>query len=51
MVLKEKNVPFEFYPVDLLKGEHKDTGFLAHQPFGQVPYIVRMTRRLNYFDC
>ncbi|KAH0832875.1 thioredoxin-like protein [Lanmaoa asiatica] len=39
VVLKEKNVPFEFHMVDLAKGEHKAAGFIAHQPFGQVPYI------------
>ncbi|KAG6370791.1 glutathione S-transferase [Boletus reticuloceps] len=39
VVLKEKNVPFEFHMVDLVKGEHKAPGFVAHQPFGQVPYI------------
>ncbi|KAF8557082.1 glutathione S-transferase [Imleria badia] len=44
LVLKEKNVPFKFHMVDLAKGEHKAPGFVAHQPFGQVPYIVRTTR-------
>ncbi|KAG1781760.1 glutathione S-transferase [Suillus placidus] len=39
VVLKEKNVPFEFIPVDLLKGAHKAPEFTAYQPFGQVPYI------------
>ncbi|KAG0702831.1 thioredoxin-like protein [Suillus ampliporus] len=39
VVLKEKNVPFEFIPVDLLKGAHKAPEFVANQPFGQVPYI------------
>ncbi|KAF8434147.1 glutathione S-transferase [Boletus edulis BED1] len=39
VVLKEKNVPFEFHMVDLAKGEHKAPGFVAQQPFGQVPYI------------
>ncbi|OJA12276.1 hypothetical protein AZE42_08150 [Rhizopogon vesiculosus] len=39
VVLKEKNVPFEFIAVDLTKGEHKAPEFTAHQPFGQVPYI------------
>lgn len=41
VVLKEKNVPFEFIPVDLLKGAHKAPKFTVYQPFGQVPYIVR----------
>jgi glutathione S-transferase len=39
-VLKEKNVPFEFIPVDLTKGEHKQPEYLKKQPFGVVPYIV-----------
>ncbi|KAF9236274.1 glutathione S-transferase [Melanogaster broomeanus] len=39
VVLKEKNVPFEFHMVDLTKGEHKAPAFVANQPFGQVPYI------------
>lgn len=39
VVLKEKNVPFEFIPVDLLKGAHKAPEFTDYQPFGQVPYI------------
>jgi len=38
-VLREKKIPFELVPVDLMKGEHKAPGFLAKQPFGQVPYI------------
>ena len=40
-VLREKNVPFEFVNIDMMKGEHKAPSFLAKQPFGQVPYIVR----------
>ncbi|PFH48361.1 hypothetical protein AMATHDRAFT_150070 [Amanita thiersii Skay4041] len=39
VVLHEKNVPFEFYEVDLYKGEHKSPAYLEKQPFGQVPYI------------
>jgi glutathione S-transferase len=41
MVLHEKKVPFEFIMVDLFKGESKTPQYLKHQPFGQVPYIVR----------
>ncbi|KAJ3141394.1 hypothetical protein HK101_003410 [Irineochytrium annulatum] len=37
--LREKNVPFEQIPVDLLKGEHKHASFMALQPFGQVPVL------------
>jgi glutathione S-transferase len=40
-VLVEKKVPFEFISVDMSKGEHKSAAFVANQPFGQVPYIVR----------
>ncbi|KAJ6517988.1 glutathione S-transferase [Mycena vitilis] len=38
-VLVEKKVPFEFVAIDMSKAEHKSAGFIAHQPFGQVPYI------------
>jgi glutathione S-transferase len=41
-VLKETNTPFKFVPVDLMKGEQKAPEFLAKQPFGQVPYLVRL---------
>ncbi|KAF7972944.1 hypothetical protein HWV62_16506 [Athelia sp. TMB] len=39
VVLKEKDIPFNFVPIDLAKGEHKAPEFLKKQPFGQVPYI------------
>ncbi|KZP22445.1 hypothetical protein FIBSPDRAFT_738969 [Athelia psychrophila] len=42
IVLQEKHVPFEFIAIDLIKGEHKAPDFVAKQPFGQVPYIVRI---------
>lgn len=32
-------LPVEIQPVNLLKGEHKSPGFLAMNPFGQVPVI------------
>ncbi|KAJ7111837.1 glutathione S-transferase [Mycena epipterygia] len=38
-VLVEKKVPFEFVAVDITKGEQKAPSYVAHQPFGQVPYI------------
>lgn len=41
VVAKEAGVPFEIVTVDYLKGEHKSPAFLAKQPFGQVPYLVR----------
>lgn len=40
VVLHEKNVPFEFHPIDFATGEHKSPAYMEHQPFGQVPYIV-----------
>ena len=40
-VLKEKEIAYEFYPVDLAKREQKAASYLKYQPFGQVPYIVR----------
>jgi glutathione S-transferase len=39
-VLHEKEVPFQFIPVDITKGEQKAPEYLAKHPFGQVPYIV-----------
>ena len=40
LICKEKNIDFEIIPVDLSKGEQKLPGFVANQPFGQIPYIV-----------
>jgi len=45
-VLNEKEVPFELVVVDLKKGEQKLPAHLKHQPFGQIPYIVRHTFNL-----
>jgi glutathione S-transferase len=39
-VLREKKIPFQMITIDLLKGEQKSSGVMAHQPFGQVPFIV-----------
>lgn len=39
VVLKEKNVPYEFVVIDFAKGEHKVPSYLEKQPFGQVPYL------------
>ncbi|KAL1758638.1 glutathione S-transferase [Schizophyllum commune] len=39
LVLHELNVPFEYHPVDMMKGEHKAPEYVKHQPFGSVPYI------------
>ena len=43
VVLLEKQVPFEVISVDLAKGEHKTPEYLTKHPFGQVPYIVRIS--------
>jgi glutathione S-transferase len=40
LIAKERNIPYEFVPVNLQKGEHKQEAYLAHHPFGQVPYIT-----------
>jgi glutathione S-transferase len=45
MIAKERNIPYEFIPVDLKKGENKQPAHLEHHPFGQVPYIT--VRRLS----
>jgi glutathione S-transferase len=37
--LAEKQATFELVTIDLMKGEHKQPAFLAHQPFGQVPAL------------
>jgi hypothetical protein len=42
IVLKEKNVPFSFVKVDLAKHEQKHPDYLAKNPFGVVPCIVRI---------
>ncbi|KAI6039590.1 glutathione S-transferase-like protein [Pisolithus marmoratus] len=39
LICKEKQIPFNIHAVDLAKGEHKAPGFVAVQPFGQIPYI------------
>ena len=41
-VLHEKKVPFEFHPIDIAAGENRVPIYLESQPFGQVPYIVRI---------
>lgn len=39
MTLNEKNTPYEFIIVDLMKKEQKSPEHLARQPFGVVPVI------------
>jgi glutathione S-transferase len=42
VVFHEKNAPFEFHPIDMSKGAHKSPEYMEKQPFGQVPYLVRL---------
>ena len=37
--LNEKELEFEFVPVDMRSGEHKQPHFLSLNPFGQVPAL------------
>ncbi|KAJ9538793.1 hypothetical protein OSB04_031526 [Centaurea solstitialis] len=39
VALIEKNLDFEFIPVDFAAGEHKTSQFLARSPFGQLPAL------------
>lgn len=39
IAFKELKVPYELRTVDITKGEQKSAETLAHQPFGQIPYI------------
>ncbi|KAH7883396.1 glutathione S-transferase [Phlebopus sp. FC_14] len=39
LICKEKEIPYEFIPIDLLSGGQKEPFFVEKQPFGQVPYI------------
>jgi len=40
VIAKERSVPYELIPVNLQTAEHKQPAHLAHQPFGQVPYLT-----------
>ena len=42
IVLHEKKVPFEFHIINFSKAENKSPEYLKKQPFGQIPYIVRI---------
>jgi glutathione S-transferase len=42
-VLKEKQVPYELIEINMMKGEHKTTEYINKHPFGQIPYIVRVS--------
>jgi hypothetical protein len=48
LVLKEKNIPYEFIPVNLPKGEQKLPEHLKYNPFGVVPVIVRYLLRSTH---
>ncbi|KAH9977470.1 glutathione S-transferase [Russula compacta] len=41
LIAKERNIPYELVPVNFAVAEHKQPAHLAHQPFGQVPYITQ----------
>jgi glutathione S-transferase len=40
LCLDEKGLDYEYLPVDLFRGEHKQADFLAINPRGQVPALV-----------
>jgi glutathione S-transferase len=42
-VLRKKKVPFELGAADVMAGAHKKPEYLVKQPFGQIPYIVRIS--------
>lgn len=48
LILIEKGVRFDFVNVDLAKGEHKSAEYLQKHPFGQIPYLVRITYLQTY---
>jgi glutathione S-transferase len=41
LIAKERNIPYTVTSVDLASGAHKQASYIAHQPFGQVPYITQ----------
>ncbi|KAM5544342.1 hypothetical protein V8D89_002002 [Ganoderma adspersum] len=38
-VVEELSIPYELVTIDFANGEHKTPEYMAHQPFGQLPYI------------
>jgi len=40
IALEECGLPYNFHPVDLVKGENRSPSFLAMNPNGQIPVIV-----------
>ena len=45
-ILAERNANFEFVTVDIMKGAHKHSEYLARQPFGQIPALEEGDFRL-----
>ncbi|KAN0132159.1 glutathione S-transferase-like protein [Lactarius tabidus] len=39
LIAKERNIPYKYVTVDLIKGEQKQASYLEHHPFGQVPRV------------
>ena len=39
LALRWLGVPFEYRPIDILKGESRTPAFLAKNPFGQIPVL------------
>ena len=39
VILEELNVPYELITLNLKEQQHKTPEYLAHQPFGQLPYM------------
>jgi glutathione S-transferase len=39
LTLRWLEIPFEYRPIDILKGESRTPAFLAKNPFGQVPVL------------
>jgi glutathione S-transferase len=37
--MKEKGIPFEFVPLDVMQGGHKSPAFLKMNPRGQIPCL------------
>jgi len=40
IALALKGLPFEYMPVDIRKGAHRDPGYVAHNPSANVPLLV-----------
>ena len=51
IVAKERNIPYEFIRINLQEGDHKQPAYLAHHPFGQVPYITVRRHSSPLYPC